>query len=222
MIRVRVFTEDRTGGGLEALIQAETRDRRNAAGCQPLGFLPSRRINGADQLLKAVEAYQEARFSVRPRPDHVLYVMDAKECWGRLDLATPRPPYSPASLGPSLEQARARMKERAQRRTDPKLWGDLQSGCHCHLLVWERESVVLPVADRLGLGDAKADAYEVVNAFQWVKGRAHERDTERRGFSKSTGTIHLLKMIANDDELRRLAVQANGSLGAIVDTLVAL
>lgn len=64
----------------------------------------------------------------------------------------------------------------------------------CHVLVWERESLILPVADSLGLGDCE----------------------------KSLQGPQLLGKIARDASLRARVLASNPSLRALVDELAAL
>jgi hypothetical protein len=112
------------------------------------------------------------------------------------------------------------MLQLAEHASDAKYWAQFSGTCHCHLLVWERESIVLPVADRLDLGASEGDVFGVMNAAEWLRQRwlTHRNS----GFSKALSTRGLLDTIAQQDELRSVAVACNSSLRAIVDGLVDL
>lgn len=218
MKRVRILTEDKTGGGLEAIIKAAVNRARSATGREPLAIDPSKGfVTSNSDLLKKCQGYKLFRFS--QRYDHVVYVMDARNCWKLCRVAEPHPPHSENSLTNPINQAREYMQALAKSGTER--WSELQDGFHAHVLVWERESLMLPVGDRLGLGACHEQPYAEMQAFEWVRGQF--RDVRRdRGYAKSTHGRELLKQIAESEPLLERVLSSNPSLAAIVSDLASI
>jgi hypothetical protein len=220
MKRVRILTEDKTGGGLEAVIKAEVNRQRSVAGKEPLAIDPNKGfVTSNGHLLRMCDGYGLFRFG-RQRYDHVVYVLDARNCWEACHLDEPHPPHSQDSLRGSLQQVREHMLGRA--KSGVERWSkELEEGFHAHVLVWERESLMLPVGDRLGLGAAHAHPYEEMQAAEWI-GKRFRSVRRDRAYAKSTHGPGFLKQIAESDELRAIVVGSNPSLAAIVSDLVSI
>jgi hypothetical protein len=222
LIRVRLITEDRTGGGLDEVVQACVQARRAQEGREPLGF-PRKpgNVDGAAQLLKECTKYELYRFHHSPRSDHVFYVLDARNVWDlkQLGVTPPLPPLA-QSLAPLLEGVKQGMIAMARERRTDDQWARISEGFHPHVLVWERESLILPVADRLGLGDAVANVYGARQAFEAVT-ELHRR-TRRLKYSKAIHGPQYLKQIAHDASMRSTVLASNPSLRALVEELAAL
>jgi hypothetical protein len=220
---IQLVTEDRTGSGLEQFLKAEAQSRWSQAGkTQLLRFARGRGdVNGNARLLEQCEKYELFRFRYRPRVDHVFYIIDARNAWDlkKLGVQVPQRPYD-QSLPVFIEAVRKRMAELARGpRTEPQ-WKDIEDGFHAHVLVWERESLILPVADRLRLGEAVRDVYDERQAFETVRERF--RLFRRLGYSKSSEGISLLEEVARSKELREIVLASNPSLRAIVEDLTSL
>jgi hypothetical protein len=222
VIRVQLITEDRTGGGLDEVIRSCVHARRDHEGRERLWF-PRQpgNVDGAAQLLKECEKYELYRFSYSPRFDHVFYVLDARNVWRltQLGVTAPEPPLD-KSLAPFLESVKKGMRAMARGRRTDDAWAGISSGFHPQVLVWERESLILPVADRLGLGDAVRDVYGERQAYERVK-QLHSRPHQLT-YNKAIHGPRLLKRIAHDASLRAEVLASNPSLQALVDELVAL
>jgi hypothetical protein len=99
-------------------------------------------------------------------------------------------------------------------------WKNIRAGFHAHVLVWERESLILPVADRLGLGASVSDVYAIRGAAEVVK--EGFRRVKTRGYSKALDGREYLQRIAQDEALRATVLSSNASLRGMVEDLVAL
>lgn len=155
--RVKLLCEDRTGTGLVQVMESAVQSARSDAGKMPLGFQRHGLIAGNTELLKQCAKYTRYRFHSRPRSDHVVYVLDAYRLWDirKLGMAPP-PRQNNEDMDAYLEAltacARTEMAERAQGTTSDETWQEISGGFHAHVLVWEQESLILPVSDELGLG----------------------------------------------------------------------
>jgi len=222
VIHVQLITEDRTGGGLDEVIRASVQARRAQEGREPLRF-PRKpgNVDGAAQLLKECAKYELYRFHYPPRFDHVFYVIDARNVWHlkQLGVSAPEPPLH-KSLVPLLESVKKEMAVMARERRNDDEWARISAGFHPHVLVWERESLILPVADKLGLGDAVEDVYGERQAFETV--RELLRRTKHRKYDKAIHGPLLLGQIARDASLRATVLSSNPSLQSLVDELAAL
>ena len=213
-MKVLILTEDKTGGGLEAFVKKAVNARRT----RPLEItLGSGWVRTNAELLKRCRAYSNERFT-RQRPDHVVYVLDARNSWQLCGVPEPRPPHTPQSLEPALARVRAHMTKLA--RGGSTDWEQIKDGFHPHVLVWERESLMLPVADALGLGEPELNIYGHTAASDWVTKRF--RGPDGRGYAKSIFGNVLLERIRRDEALVERVVASNPSLQAIVDDLVQL
>lgn len=220
---VHIITEDKTGGGLEAIIKAEVAHQRLLKELEPLEFSKSRgTVNGNAELLKQCLKYELFRFRYTPRIDHVLYVIDARNAWAleQLGVQAPRQPYE-KSLPSFCEAIRKKMESIAKAERTDEQWQRIRSGFHAHVLVWERESLILPVADQLGLGQAVADVYAERRAAESVAHR-FQQTGKKRAYGKATDGKKFLDRIAWNEGLRTIVVGTNTSLKAIVDELVSL
>ncbi len=220
---VHLVTEDRTGGGLAAVVQQAASHERERSGKAPLQF--SRRpstVNGNAELLKQCEKYEFFRFKYSPRYAHVFYVIDARNAWDLPQLAVqaPQPPYE-QSLPVFIEGTRKSMARIARGARSDQEWEKIRDGFHAHVLVWERESLILPVADRLGLGGPVQDVYSARRAAEAVEERF--RSLRRgRGYNKAIDGPEYLQRIAYSEELRSIVLEANPSLCAMVEELASL
>lgn len=222
MIRVNLVTEDRTGGGLSEVVQSCVQALRAQSGRERLWFPRTRAtVDGASQLLKECEKYELYRFNYAPCFDHVFYVLDARNVWKLPQLAVraPEPPLD-KSLPPLVEQVKAGMALIARGRKKEDEWKSISDGFHPHVLVWERESLILPVADGLGLGDAIQDVYAERQAAEAVSARL--RSSEGRKYDKAIHGPKLLGQIARDSALRARVLASNPSLRDLVEELASL
>lgn len=223
MSLVHLMTEDRTGGGLEALLRKEAQRRWAEAGKVHLRFSKiSGTVNGNAALLEQCRRYVRLRFDPPLRADHVFYILDARnaENLPQLRVSAPKPPYA-QSLPPFIASIQARMAELARGALSDEQWQKVESGFHAHLLVWERESLMLPVADKLGLGEAVQNVYDERKASELVTSRFRQND-RRRTYQKATDGRLLLNRIAEDESLRTTVIAANPSLQAILKDLTSL
>ncbi|HEX8440907.1 hypothetical protein [Archangium sp.] len=223
MTSVHIITEDKTGGGLESLIKVEVAHQRMLKGMEPLEFSRIRgTVNGNAELLKQCGKYDLFRFRYSPRFDHVLYVIDARNAWKleQLGVQAPQPPYE-HSLPPFMDSIGKKLESLAKAGQTDEQWRRIRSGFHAHVLIWERESLILPVVDKLGLGQAVADVYAERRAAEAVAQRFLQTG-KKRAYSKATDGKQFLDRIARDETLRAAVVGSNPSLAAIVNDLVAL
>lgn len=223
MTSIHIITEDKTGGGLEAIIKAEVAHQRMLKELEALEFSKVRgTVNGNAELLKQCEKYELFRFRYPKRFDHVLYVIDARNAWDldQLGVQAPQPPYD-KSLPPYCDAIRKKMESIAKAGRTDEQWQHIRSGFHAHVLVWERESLILPVADQFGLGQAVAEVYAERRAAESVSHR-FKQIGKNRAYSKATDGKQFLDRIAYTEGLRMAVVGSNPSLQAIVDELVAL
>lgn len=178
MTRVHIIAEDKTGGGLEAVLRAEANHQRQSRGLPPLDFShkPSS-INGNAEL-------------------HV------------------------ESLPAFIATVRTGMGRIAQGDKSNAEWAKSSAGFHAHVLVWERETLLLPVLTQLGLGEPIADVCARRDAADIVKERFKRSAT--RAYAKAIDGPRYLFRIAQDEGLRRVVFEANPYLRDIVEELAAL
>ncbi|MCY1073069.1 hypothetical protein [Archangium lansingense] len=222
MTSVHIITEDKTGGGLEAIIRAEVQRQRHSAGKTPLQFSKARgTVNGNAQLLEQCRKYELFRFNYAPRIEHVFYVIDARNAWDlpQLEVQAPRVPYE-QSLPSFISTIQGSMAVLARGTRTPQEWEKIRSGFHPHVLVWERESLILPVTDQLGMGEPTMDVYAERRAAEAITERF--RRVRNRKYAKSIDGPEYLTRIAQDERLRATVLASNASLRAIVDELVSL
>ena len=222
MIRVHLITEDRTGGGLDDIIRACVQSRRAQEGREPLWFPRFKgNVDGASQLLKECEKYELFRFHYSPRFDHVFYMLDARNAWklSQLAVTAPEPPLA-RSLPLFIQAAQEGMVRLARGSKTDAAWAPLANGFHPHVLVWERESLILPVADQLGLGEADTDLYGNRQAAEWVDSRF--RPMRRMKYSKAVHGSEFLGRIAREPSVRLSVLKSNFSLSAIVEEMASL
>lgn len=223
MTRVKMLCEDRTGKGLFRVIEKATQAARSAVGKTPLRFTPGGTIESNTRLLAQCAKYAWYRFQTNPRCDHVVYVIDAYRLWDIPAIGI-QAPLQNEDMGHYLDTLAARAHDemtRIARGTDPEdSWVRIADGFHAHVLVWERESLMLPVSDALGLGPPPPDPQLVRRAADWVEDR-HRAHCGRK-YVKSLQGPTLLEKIANDHALRDRVLAHVPSLAAIVDSLVAL
>ncbi len=224
MIRVNVLCEDRTGGGLAAVLQSAANRRRAAEGKPRLAFAPPGTVHNNYKLIERCLGYELLRFRTEPRFDHVYYIVDAKNLWdvGLLGLSPPQPQESPSDfLVRARDAARRAMTSRARgdHRSDHE-WARISAGFHSCVLMWERESLILPVADELGLGDPEGNPDDVRGADGWVERRF--RLHLKQKYSKAIDGKRLLTRIADSPDLFERVLRSNASLREIVSSMVAL
>src|SRR5690606_20462719 len=111
--------------------------------------------------------------------------------------------------------ARAEMTRRAQGTASEESWQEISGGFHAHVLVWEQESLILPVSEELGLGPPHPEPREVRHAVRWVTER-HEKHCGRQ-YEKAVDGPELLERIARSRELRGRVLARIPSLAAIVE-----
>lgn len=223
MTRVNVLCEDRTGGGLATVLQRASDQLRDAEGKPRLEFMPPGTLLNNHALIEKCRGYDLLRFHKSPTCDHVYYVVDAKRLWdlGYLGLKPPQPNEAPSDfLARARYVAHAAMAARARGDRDDAQWAEISDGFHPCVLMWERESLIVPVADALGLGDPEADPDGVRGADAWVERRFRIHRNEK--YAKSTDGLMLLRRIAYSPPLLDRVLQANASLREIVSSMVAL
>jgi hypothetical protein len=223
MTSVLIITEDKTGGGLEAVLRAEAQHRRQSRGKTPLHFLQRFTVNGNAQLLDQCRKYENLRFNYRPRIDHVFYVIDARNAWNlpQLGVQAPREPYA-QSLPPFISAIQTSMSTLARGGKPEEQWATLRDGFHPHVLVWERETLILPVTDRLGLGEPISDVCAKRDAADIVKECFGRTRTRTRGYAKAIDGPQYLQRIAQEEPLRSVVFESNRYLHDIVEDLASL
>ena len=223
MTSVHLVTEDRTGGGLAAVLREAAAHKRRQSGRARLEFSrkPST-VNGNAELLRQCEKYDLFRFEYSPRYEHVFYVIDARNAWdlSRLGVQAPQPPYD-QSLPAFIAGIREKMVEIARGSRTEQQWEPIRSGFHAHVLVWERESLILAVAGQLGLGESVRDIYNERRAAESVGVRFRNLGN-RRKYDKAIDGPEYLQLIAESEELRAIVLETNPSLRAIVEELASL
>lgn len=224
MTRVKMLCEDRTGKGLFRVIEKATQAARSTVGKEPLRFTPGGTIESNTRLLAQCAKYAWYRFQTNPPCDHVVYVIDALRLW-EVPAIGIQAPLPNEDMGAYLDTLAARAHAemtRIARGTDPEdSWLRISDGFHAHVLLWERESLMLPVSDALGLGPPPSDPQSERYAARWVDTR-HREHRRGRAYEKSVQGPTLLEHIANDHALRDRVLAHVPSLAAIVDSLVAL
>lgn len=223
MTRVNVLCEDRTGGGLAAVLQSAANQRRAAAGKAPLEFARPGTVLNNHALIEKCRGYDLLRFRAEPRSDHIYYVVDAKRLWDvkSLELDAPQPNESAADfLVRSRHAAHRVMTSHARGNRSDVQWAEISSGFHPCVLFWERESLILPVADAFGLGEPEINPDSVRAADGWVGDRFKRYGQGK--YNKATDGIRLLRRIAYTPELMERVLNANASLREIVSSMVAL
>lgn len=223
MTNVHLVTEDRTGGGLALFLRAAAEHLRQQQGRARLEFSrkPST-VNGNAELLKQCANYERFRFDYRPCYEHVFYVMDARNAWDlpQLGVQAPSSPYRD-NLPGFMKAIRLKLEHLAQNERTPEQWAKIRGGFHAHVLVWERESLILPVADKLGLGEAVPDVYAERRAAEAVTHKFRHSGLKRK-YDKAIDGPEYLKRIAQNEQLRATVLASNPSLQAIVDDLASL
>jgi hypothetical protein len=224
MTRVKVLCEDRTGGGLFRVIEKATQATRSALSRAPLRFTPGGTIESNTRLLAQCAKYAWYRFQADPPCDHVLYVIDALRLWDVRAIGI-QAPLPNQDMGAYLDDLAARAHTemtRIARGTDSEdSWLRISDGFHAHILVWERESLMLPVSEALGLGPPPPDPKTERHAARWVEDR-HRAHRRGQAYVKSVQGPKLLEQIANSQSLRDRVLAQVPSLKAIVDLLVDL
>ncbi len=222
MIRVSLLCEDRTGGGLAEVLQRAANAARSTAGKPPIAFGPAGTLLNNHELIRRCRAYDLLRFRTSPAADHVYYVVDAKRLWDLkfLHLTAPAPGESPLDFLRRAEEAacRAMIREARSDRGEEE-WLTIATGFHPHVLLWERESLIVAVSDAVNLGPPD-DADKVRNADAWVGQRFRQHRNAK--YVKGRDGILLLREIAASAELRDRILHANASVRAIVDSMAAI
>lgn len=216
-MRVLIATEDRTGGGLEQVIRKAVQCRLSEAGLPPAKFEEPLHYPGNARLLRACSFYGSYRFRRRPPVDHMVFVLDARNLWNLIGCDPPGG-QSGAYLDYLEQRATEAMTAKARAQYDDESWEAVRSGFHPHVLVWERESLILPVADGLGLdGNAEANPYAVRQAAEWVGDRHWKKRNE--SYQKGADGRAYLDRIARSPDLLATVLESNPSLAAVVDDL---
>lgn len=211
---IDIYGEDRTGGGLQALLVAAAQARRDELGTPRLRVPQTYgTAKNNERLLRECEKYELRRFHSSVRFDHIFYVIDARNADHLMVLPS-------NDLPGYCDQLRGEMQRRARgKQTDPS-WEGMKAGFHAHVLVWERESLILPVADALGLGKPHPNPHEHRQAAEWVDQRF--RDTHGVKYAKGIDGLTLLSRIARDPALRDRVIAGNPSVAAMVEDLAAI
>lgn len=218
MSRVLIISEDRTGGGLNQVIMAAVDEARQHRKAARLTFLPPGTVDGRDRLLRKCSEYLLLRYKRLPRADHVLYVMDARGAEDSpLVLRATSQPLSGKPWGECRDELCQLCREAMTRmaREGATEWDRDKEGFHPHTLVWERESLLLPVLAELGLGESEPRSIDIRRATEVVRNRLPS-------YSKRVHGARYLKQIASQPELTHKVLTANESLRSIVESLVAL
>jgi hypothetical protein len=224
VIRVNVLCEDRTGTGLARVIESAVNQRRASADKEPLWFPPRPgTVLNNQKLLEQCAKYERLRFNNRPRFDHVVYVIDAWRVWNLPEIDHP-PPRPNEDLKPYLEaltgMVAAAMERRARGQRSDDDWAKISAGFHPHVLVWERESLMLPVSPDLGLGPAPEDCQAVRHPAKWLE----QRHRQHKGgkYEKAIHGPEYLGAIAGNPTLCERVLGAVPSLSVLINELVGL
>jgi hypothetical protein len=197
---------------------------RASEGKSPLVFARPGTVLNNYKLIEKCSGYELLRFRHEPKFDHVYYIVDVKNLWDvdLVGLSPPQPQESPSDfLVRARDAARKVMTSRARgdQRSDDE-WAMIAGGLHPCVLMWERESLILPVADALGLGEAEVHADDVRGADGWVERRF--KLYLKQKYNKAIDGVRLLTRIADSAELTERVLRSNGSLREIVASMVAL
>ena len=218
MIRVDLYCEDKTGTGLGELIRRCVFD-----GFKARLHIPNMmgRVHGANELLRQCEKFQNLVGGGR----HVVYIIDGYAAWD-LGLAGLSPRVPPEPLDSYADKLVAVLKTEMERRASGGRagedgWKSIRGTFHAHVLLWERESLLLPVLEHLGLGPSIANSFETLHAAGAVSARFRERD-RRNPYNKAVDGPRLLEKIAASAELRAVVLQAVPSFRAIVEDIRAI
>lgn len=216
-MKVRILYEDKTGGGLHDVIAKEVA-RRRADRNVPRLDISHDHCDGNTDVIRRLKAFT----ALRDKFTHVFHIIDVKGSWRLLDLKLPPPPqtFDVDEVRRYARQVRDAMR-RLARECCADRWDLHAAGFHAHALVWERESLVLPVADKLDLGPPEPQPYLERNAAGWIEAR-YKAKSRRLAYAKQTDGRRLLGEIANRRELRDIVLASNPSLQEIIDDLVAL
>jgi hypothetical protein len=219
---IDIYTEDRTGGGLQNFLVKAAQARRVESGKPPLnvpsGAWASAKSNTA--LLNLCEKYDVFRFQRRPRLDHVFFIIDLKE----VERHVGQPPIRPrngADRSRVIEATVAEMSRRARGGRSLDEWERISAGFHPSVLEWERESLIIAVSDALELGAPPED-------LNWCESPARqlgERYMARHGTAydkRTNGFTYLTDTIATRPDLVQRVLDSNSSVQQMVDALVAL
>jgi len=218
---VLIAAEDRTGGGLQQIIAKAVQARRAELGKPLLRFPPKHAsLNGNAQLLADCEKYPQRRRNLPTPYDHVVYIMDARRSWGLVPgAAKPSPGRLEEGLAELERVVVASMEARARGMLNASAWAYLRPGFHAHVLVWERESLILPVLSHFSLG---ADIPEPAREMQAAEILTERARPSGYGYSKADAGARFLNRIAENAELRDKVIQSNASLHRIIQALVDL
>lgn len=220
MTLVLLSTEDATGGGLQRIVVKAAQAQRAQRSRPPLKF-PAKHstVNGNAALLADCEKYPKRRRSLATPFDHVVYIMDARRAWEVVPGAErPQPGHLQEGLAVLERQSVSYMEKKARGTLDDPEWTFLRPGFHAHLLVWERESLILPVMSHFRLGEDVIDVVNEHKACEVLEDRS--RRHARYGYSKANAGALYLDEIAESAELRQRVLDSNESLQRIVTTLV--
>ena len=238
MSKVLVVGEDRTGGGLQQFIQNAVIAERATKEKPPLVFPAADSRLGRSQsnselvrdcgkygLFRTATKWTSAAGGSEDCFDHVYYVVDARGAWQLVGM--PEPAKDEKDLANYLKKLRVALEskmEQSARKYDgyneQATWDGVKDGFHPHVLVWERESLILPVLDKLGLGNEKHDSLTTRKAAEVVDRLT--RSLKGGKYDKATNGRALLGRIATQDDLWNSVLNAVPSVKSIVDALVAL
>ena len=215
-----MYCEDKTGTGLGELIRRWVFDGFNSN-----FHIPSTmgRVHGANELLRQCEKFQNLAGGGKRR--HVVYIIDGYAAWD-LGLAGLSPRVPPEPLESYADKLVTVLKTEMERRASGGRagedgWKNIRDAFHAHVLLWERESLLLPVLEHLGFGPSIANSFETPHAAGVVAARFLERD-RRSPYSKSVDGPRLLAKIAASAELRMAVLQAVPSFRTIVEDIRAI
>jgi len=223
--KVHILSEDRTGGGLQKVIAAAVKAKRTKLGKPPLDFpgTPGH-VAGNTKLLQQCTKYDRFLYHYKPQFNHVVFVMDARNAWDVSSLKLSPPPVGGPLVEGYLDKLtlaiRDEMTRLARGERTPEQWKDIQAGFHPHVLVWERESLILAAANHIGLGDAIKDVYAIKRAYERVVELYQAR--HRRKYDKATDGQPCLQQVIDNPVALAQVVESNPSLQAIVDDLAAI
>jgi hypothetical protein len=217
---VLIAAEDRTGRGLEQIVVKATQARRRQLDKPPLRF-PDKHasLNGNTELLKDCAKYRFRRRYQQSPFDHVVYIMDARRSWNLVGAKRPSPERLEDDLVELERSITACMEAKAREGLKDSEWDYIRSGFHAHMLVWERESLILPVLSHFNLGP---DVTEPVRVMQAAETLVERSGSKRFGYSKRDDGRRLLGAIAESAPLRDKVIQSNPSLQRIIQALVDL
>jgi hypothetical protein len=156
--RVVILYEDKTAGGLHHLISRMVEVRRGAQNRDRFSYFQPLPMKANAKLIEACRTFERMRFFGPHRADHVFAVIDGYEVENVVPSAPQPPTPGQRKSSTRFEQycrslsaaVRSHLSDLALEKMTPERRGQEVLRFHPHVLLWERESVLLAGGDILG------------------------------------------------------------------------